>query len=521
MDEHGKARKSGTCREYTPGYSAPEQVLSGSGIYTEATDCYGAAAILFRLLTGESYGNSQQLEELRQEFGQDRIEARLLYNFLRSGLKKNAAYRFQNAKRMTDSLNRLQQYNKARREQDYYTMFSVTYEMCIPEQELDLTGIPVDRRAMEQAGNRLKSDLLQSHIPYYKCRYLFEMLWRLAELHPETITKRFRNSLINSGIAACNHVGDYARAIQLFQSLSLEYVELMEYPNIVNRIAESYKGQFDYGRAEEVMGENISCLEAYRDIWCQRLFGKGGDKAEPRGYLGELGKAYSAMGRYVTLNGKDGGLEYMQKSLDLFQDDAGNRTITISHLLHYAIYKEDRELFQRYGAEYFGHYNSLVECYRNRPADAYLEETFLKAVYTFYMDWVDEALITAIAESLQQRMNREGRQQHPEELIYKYGAMILFAYDRERYQEDIEFLFMNSLQCLYGGIIDPNRKLGKEMMISYGTIWDYQRLYGLEQENQELLEQLIGHAQQSGLRNVAEILKQHGNVNEIIDYEQR
>jgi hypothetical protein len=162
-----------------------------------------------------------------------------------------------------------------------------------------------------------------------------------------------------------------------------------------------------------------------------------------------------------------------------------------------------------------------VECYRNRPADAYLEETFLKAVYTFYMDWVDEALITAIAESLQQRMNREGRQQHPEELIYKYGAMILFAYDRERYQEDIEFLFMNSLQCLYGGIINPNRKLGKEMMISYGTIWDYQRLYGLEQENQELLEQLIGHAQQSGLRNVAETLKQHGNVNEIIDYEQR
>lgn len=516
MDENGVAYKEKADISITPGYCAPEHLYREEN-YNASTDLYAVAAICYRMITGivirDIFASYGELLENEMYTGENPIIGYMLKAFFKCALESNPKYRYSSAKNMLRAVENLEKCYWAYREHNYYDVLSVAYKMLIPNNKIDLSKIVFKRDTFENAVQQLERDLLQRDIDVKKCYYIFEQLWKLGNVHKNSLTNKIWCNLICSGIACCNHVSKHNQVLELYNLVEKKYkrnMPIMDYLNLRNRIAVIYEDLCQYEKAYDIIMQNIDLLgrlkETYKDM------GKlNSITSEEAVRVITLGRAYSAAGRYMTLLHKKNPMDMFKKALIEFGDDEDNRKITISHILHYAIQRKEKIIYEKYFPEYFKEVKGIVKSEDkwaenisvlllymnlNKRINLYELYVFLKGIYTFYLDKLDEKMLKSIQEIGKQDILKQ-MTQHPVELVYKYIALILYEKAVQNKDKGMQFqaeqFLISSIYSISEGKIDLNENLNITMVITYQTTYLYNKLTNQEEDNIELFKLLQKH----------------------------
>ena len=108
-------------------------------------------------------------------------------------------------------------------------------------------------------------------------------------------------SLIKSGIACYNHVGQSRKAYALFEELEgmKQQIHVLEYLSIRNRAAVFLADSYRYTKACEMMRENVSQLEKIKDTYKKTAQNLGMEAADCH-QVTDFARSYSALGQYMT-----------------------------------------------------------------------------------------------------------------------------------------------------------------------------------------------------------------------------
>ena len=133
------------------------------------------------------------------------------------------------------------------------------YEYGLPAEQTGAEDVEYDSREFEKAVRSLESMLLQNIIDYRRTKYLFDMYWKIAADNKDGIPGDILFSLISSGIAACNHIGDVKLGDELYEEMSgiADKIELGKYLNYLNRAAVRKADRFCFSEAVEMQRKNI------------------------------------------------------------------------------------------------------------------------------------------------------------------------------------------------------------------------------------------------------------------------
>lgn len=543
INEEGKGIKKEHL-SFTNGFTAPEQLNSNQVIFTASADTYAVAAITARMFLGKDF--LSKTEELDASYGKELIYHGqnplldiLLRKFLICGLEYSEDYRFTDIDRMRKTLSVLMESIQVYKTSDYYRLFELAYSMLVSRSEINVDGLKFDGRSFSASVVALSESLYQREPNVEKCLFIFELLWKMKEEFQTQIWSRDLISLIKSGIACYNHVGQSRKAYVLFEELEgmKQQIHVLEYLSIRNRAAVFLADSYRYEEACEMMKENVAQLEKIKDTYKKAAQDLGMEAADCC-QVTDLARSYSALGQYMTflrlwdlendilLQG-DPEAAFL-KAIQEFGKQTINQNITYSHLLHYAIQRKDekgKQIFEKYRKAYFGREGNIFE-----QIDETLEKwefkyelyVLLKAIYTYYIEEVNGEFAEKIYGML-----RNGKlincKEHPIELIYRYMGLILYEYNKKRdvspVDEYVKDAFVNAVTCMEPAQIDMEKDLTIIMCISYHSMWKFNCMTGQESRNEELIELLQEHCQRSGWKELREKLQQVQDLDQVFEYE--
>ena len=391
-------------------YSAPEQKEREYYKYGIATDLYSVGAIFFRILTGETKSDDEILYE--EDFFPSIKQAEIclivkyiICTFINCCMEKNPKYRYQTADNMLCALDKLKKCYKAYQKNDYYTLFSIAYEMAIENEVVDAFD-EINMKEFRNSVMNLETDLKQDCIHILKSKYLFECLLKCMELNREKIPADIKYNLYKSGLACCNHTGDSLKAKELFDEIEKIKADLplMEYLSCLNRAAVTYADRYEFEQAYETVCRNIQSLESVKNTYEQVAEQNGILSSVETARIIDLARAYSAKGTYMVWAQKGDPIPVFKQALQEFGENIGNKMITIGHILQYAIEVQDKVLYEEYSKVYFGTYEKLCDgleiVFDRQNFSPFKLLIFLKGIYTFYRKKVDFECQNKIIELL-------------------------------------------------------------------------------------------------------------------------
>lgn len=543
INEEGKGIKKEHL-SFTHGFTAPEQLNSNQVIFTASADTYAIAAITARMFLGKDFLSETEKLDVGYSreliyHGQNPILDILLRKFLVCGLEYSEDYRFTDAHKMRKTLSALMKSIQAYKNSDYYRLFELAYSMLASKGEINVDGLKFDGRSFSASVAALSGSLYQREPNVEKCLFIFELLWKMKKKFLAQIWSGDLISLIKSGIACYNHVGQSRKAYALFEELEgmKQQIHVLEYLSIRNRAAVFLADSYRYAKAYEMMRENVSQLEKIKDTYKKTAQNLGMEAADCH-QVTDLARSYSALGQYMTflrlwdsendilLQGDPEAV--FLKAIQEFGKQTINQNITYSHLLHYAIQRKDekgKQIFEKYRKAYFGREGNIFE-----QIDETLEKcefkyelyVLLKAIYTYYIEEVNGEFAEKIYGML-----RNGKlincKEHPIELIYRYMGLILYEYNKKRdissVDEYVKETFVNAITCMEPAQIDMEKDLTIIMCISYHSMWKFNCMTGQESRNEELIELLQEHCRRSGWEELLEKLQQVQDLDQIFEYE--
>mgnify|MGYP001026666888 CR=1 FL=1 len=493
-------------------YASPEQLEGEVRKFCRATDLYSIAAIFVRLLQGKC---TEKIKKKNGTIWNSAADA-----FFMCAMNYNPKYRFESAEEMIAALDRLRKLAQANYDLDYFKLLSISYDMFLPEIDNKMTNLPFLEDKFKVAVKKLEDDLKVNIIEIAKCYYIFSALWAMAENVWDNLKSDVKNQLICSGIACCNHMGRTEQAIELFEKLqeTKTCMPLLEYLSLINRAAVMYADTCYFQKANDLIVKNINGLErikeAYEKVAIEnQMDGKNATKMK------ELGRAYSALGTYKTILKNGNALELFQKALMEFGDDIGNRTITISHILGYAIEKQDKALFQKYFTEYYGRTDSMEECLKHilcGRIDLYKLYVYLKGIYVFE-ERLKDRLIKMISDLLYEKRLKDSSY-HPVELIYKYIGLILYKITGKVDAKVEEAMYL-SITCIENGKVNLNCNINILMCITYQTMSIFNHITEQEDENEYLVKVFRKHCETSGWHHLIDSLDSGKPLEQLLNYE--
>ncbi len=508
-------------------YCAPEQLSREIYKYRPATDLFSVGVICLRMLLGKvelttEHCLTKEIKEKIQHFSENSVMNYALLQFLKCCMEESPNYRYQSAKEMLCVVEKLKQCHNAYKEQDYYTLFSIAYEMLIPEHKLEVLQGQLNIRTFRNSAKRLEEDLVQDNINVPKCTYLFELLWNCLQHQEDRIPVDIKYCVLNSGIACYNHTGDNWRTKQLYEEIEKikNNIPLMDYLGCLNRIAVMYADRYEFEKAYEIISKNICSLETIKNTYIQVAKENGIMPYEESARIIYLARAYSAKGTYMVWTKRENPIVAFEQALEEFGDSIGNKLITISHILQYAVEIKDKALYEQYAKQYFRQYETIYDglciILNKDKLNEYEILTFLKGIYAFYVEDVTKQFQNKLIELLE---NEELKKiaGHPIQLIYKYIALIL--YDSNGNFASVEDALLQSITCIKIGKIDLQKPLNIMMCMTYQTMWIYNEVTGQEEENEELLEIMKEHCKNSGWDKLYEALEEQGSIKEVMRYE--
>ena len=567
INEEGKGIKKEHL-SFTNGFTAPEQLNSNQVIFTASADTYAVAAITARMFLGKDFLSKTEKLDVGYSreliyHGQNPILDILLRKFLICGLEYSEDYRFTDADKMRKTLSALMESIQAYKTSDYYGLFELAYSMLASRGEINVDGLKFDGRSFSASVTTLSGSLYQREPNVEKCLFIFELLWKMKKKFQAQIWSGDLISLIKSGIACYNHVGQSRKAYALFEELEgmKQQIHVLEYLSIRNRAAVFLADSYRYAEACEMMKENVAQLEKIKDTYKKAAQDLGMEAADCC-QVTDLTRSYSALGQYMTFLRlwdlqslhKSGTLYRTEisekiknicepqndillhgdpeaaflKAIQEFGQQTINQNITYSHLLHYAIQRKDekgKQIFEKYRKAYFGREGNIFE-----QIDETLEKwefkyelyVLLKAIYTYYIEEVNGEFAEKIYGML-----RNGKlincKEHPIELIYRYMGLILYEYNKKRdvspVDEYVKDAFVNAVTCMEPAQIDMEKDLTIIMCISYHSMWKFNCMTGQENRNEELIELLQEHCRRSGWEELLEKLQQVQDLDQIFEYE--
>ena len=543
INEEGKGIKKEHL-SFTNGFTAPEQLNSNQVIFTASADTYAVAAITARMFLGKDFISKTEKLDVGYSreliyHGQNPILDILLRKFLICGLEYSEDYRFTDAGKMRKTLSALMESIQAYKTSDYYGLFELAYSMLTSRGEINVDGLKFDGRSFSASVAALSGSLYQREPNVEKCLFIFELLWKMKKKFLAQIWSGDLISLIKSGIACYNHVGQSRKAYALFEELEgmKQQIHVLEYLSIRNRAAVFLADSYRYAKACEMMRENVSQLEKIKDTYKKTAQNLGMEAADCH-QVTDLARSYSALGQYMTflrlwdsendilLQG-DPEAAFL-KAIQEFGQQTINQNITYSHLLHYAIQRKDekgKQIFEKYRKVYFGREGNILE-----QMDETLEKwefkyelyVLLKAIYTYYIEEVNDKFAEKIYGMLTNRKLLNCKE-HPIELIYRYMGLILYEYNKKRgtspVDEYVKDAFVNAVTCMEPAQIDMEKDLTIIMCISYHSMWKFNCITGQENRNEELIEFLQEHCRRSGWKELREKLQQVQNLDKVFEYE--
>ena len=543
INEEGKGIKKEHL-SFTNGFTAPEQLNSNQVIFTASADTYAVAAITARMFLGKDFLSKTEKLDVGYSreliyHGQNPILDILLRKFLICGLEYSEDYRFTDAGKMRKTLSALMESIQAYKTSDYYGLFELAYSMLTSRGEINVDGLKFDGRSFSASVAALSGSLYQREPNVEKCLFIFELLWKMKKKFLAQIWSGDLISLIKSGIACYNHVGQSRKAYALFEELEgmKQQIHVLEYLSIRNRAAVFLADSYRYAKACEMMRENVSKLEKIKDTYKKTAQNLGMEAADCH-QVTDLARSYSALGQYMTflrlwdsendilLQG-DPEAAFL-KAIQEFGQQTINQNITYSHLLHYAIQRKDekgKQIFEKYRKVYFGREGNILE-----QMDETLEKwefkyelyVLLKAIYTYYIEEVNDKFAEKIYGMLTNRKLLNCKE-HPIELIYRYMGLILYEYNKKRgtspVDEYVKDAFVNAVTCMEPAQIDMEKDLTIIMCISYHSMWKFNCITGQENRNEELIEFLQEHCRRSGWKELREKLQQVQNLDKVFEYE--
>lgn len=517
-------------------YSAPELYRTEKTWCSPATDTYSVGAILYTLLTGKPFSYfltgsetgstkvsfplipqydtcakaAKHAEEHCLQRGVPKSICRMIESFFRCCLNYNPRYRFSTAGKMLDSVRRIQKILIAYDCHKYEDICNMLYEYGLPAEQTGAENMEYYEREFEKAVRSLESMLLQNKIDYRRTKYLFDMYWKIAADNKDGIPGDILYSLINSGIAACNHIGDVKLGDELYEAMSgiADKIELGKYLNYLNRAAVRKADRFCFSEAVEMQRKNIEAqlrikaglMEAGRCV---------GKTSEINTRITSLARAFSSLPGYLVLNDREYSAQEIWNLYEIalaeFGTDSGNRTITICHMMQYAITAHDRNRYEQLASEYFhmdveGVINpfdqKLQDLLSAEISDWYGLFVLIKGVYTFYMESLSEETAELLCDLGRKRLPAENASD-PIELLYKYIGLIEYHLAGE-VTEFVTYLFDRSVECVQEGIIESEKPLNIYMLISYQTKAVYYELIEDETAKEELYALLHEQAVRDG-----------------------
>ena len=517
-------------------YSAPELYRTEKTWCSPATDTYSVGAILYTLLTGKpfsyfltgsdtggtkasfplipQYDTCTQAAKYAEEHclqrGVPKSICMMIKLFFRCCLNYNPRYRFSTAGKMLHSVRRILKILTAYDYHKYEDICNMLYEYGLPVEQTEAEDMEYDSREFEKAVHSLESMLLQNTIDYRRTKYLFDMYWKIAADNKDGISGDILYSLINSGIAACNHIGDVELGDELYEAMSgiADKIELGKYLNYLNRAAVRKADRFCFSEAVQMQRKNIEAqlrikaglMEAGRCV---------GKTSETNTRIIPLARALSSLPGYLVLNNREYPAQEIwnlyENALAEFGTDSDNRRITICHMMQYAITAHDRNRYEQLASEYFqmdirGVINpfdqKLRELLSEDISDWYGLFVLIKGVFTFYMESLCEETAELLRNLGRVRLPAENASD-PIELIYKYIGLIEY-YLAGEVTEFVTYMFDRSVECVQEGIINSEKLLNIYMLISYQTKSVYYELIEDESANEELYALLHEQAMRDG-----------------------
>ncbi len=529
----------------TTGYAAHELNNVNNTRFTPATDIYSVGAIAARMLIGKDINidyldYADMLSEAdnscdAKTYG-NRIVKHMYRDVIEVALSTKASYRYDSANQMFESLSRVKQCFDCVEKGDYYGVLKTCYAMSMSKREL--LSLDMNSFAFSRVVNELKDNTYSFNVHSAMGTYMFDALMDMWAKNSENAdkanmyTSTSYNDLISCGIAYNNHMGRFDRAISLYEKLDYDSLLVDDYIKISNRIVVSYVDRFEFKKARNICGNIISFLENRKNVDAGIAVDMGLNPITATRST-DLARAYSGMGYYATICGDDNGLEYFEKALAEFGDDSGNVGITLSHMLQWYIYKNDnsdkyKECLGKYlyanpleaylNNYYDGEHNELSQGIFIRVNDMFKFLIYLKDLYAFHMEQVDDQLINQLMLIVEKHSALDkGSLVHPLELIYKYIGLIIYKYTGDNNNDDAYVAMKLSVHCINGNRFMQGQRLDMNAVISYCTMWEDRKIR--EDDCDRIYKELLSKAKRSGWSQLVKRLEECKDLSKLCPYE--
>lgn len=515
---------------YTTGFTAPEIFEEGLYAAEYSADIFSVSAVLYWMLTGKKYRFVDDIEEIK--IPEASVLTYQLKKVLKCGLEYNKAYRYSDVQSMKKAIDQLIVWEEAYEKYDFFNLLSVAYINWVPQEEVLTDGINFNADAFHSSVMRLSDSLMKNGIDFRKCDYIFSGLWKIKERYCSEISGRDICSLISDGISLSSHLGDSGRGIMLSEELEKyrNEISVIEYTQIVNRIAVIYADHYDFKKAYLCIKNHVAALELLKETYVKMSEAYQMDTKKPAAVY-DLARAYSAMGCYLTLLHEGDPMLYFEKAIKEFDWQAGNISITWSHILHYAIQSEDgrgygKSLYEHYSNAFFENEcgiikrykiarNALIHKYRPNPYPMWI---FMKGILYFYPETFEGILRDEILRDFYEGIY-EGYHAFPMLLIYRYVALLEYGRNGRQITKIVFEAFQKSLVCCEEAVMNIDMPLNILMCINYVTQSIWNDISGNGECNRELLKAMQCHAEKYGWTCLAEKIQNNQSFQNLLEFE--
>lgn len=524
----GTSNKTTTGILFTEGYSAPEILDEDVDQLSYAADVFSVSAIFYRMLTGKPYTTYDDIDQLQLTNIPSIIEYKIK-SVLSCGLETDINYRYASVSDILREIRQIEEIYVSYANTNYYNLLSAAYGCLVPKQKISAQSMAWNAAAFHQSCQHLEKDLLQSSINVRRCEYIFEGLWQLKEYYIDQISVTDTTILLSSGISIYNHQGNTTRSIQFYEELETykDEIPILDYIKIINRIAVIYSDHYDYETAYRLIKENVEHLESLKKVF-EVIAEKKLLPPEKVTLITDLGRAYSALGCYMTQLHMPDPMTYFLKAINEFGQQTGNIAITHSHILHYAVEiggDEGKQLYEQYATSYFGstttpegRYAYARDLIMDKFSQPFPMWIYLKGLLAYHKDDISKTLFEQLKTDFYNGIFNVSTP-HPMPLIYRYIGLISYHMNGDNVDELTRDAFNKSLMSDISSIINTKKPLNAVMLINYDTLYQFNQLTDHTKENALLLQQLIDHATSSGWSNLADTLKKNSSLKHILEFE--
>lgn len=491
-------------------YSSEEVIENLVFYINKASDLYSVCACMVRMLTGDSFTriDTEQIPLLLKKYNP--VFAFFLKNLIENACCEPSYYRYKDAREMKKDVELLLKCLSWMEEGKYYELLIHCYEESLPIELLSNNENIIKEKGILEALQVLKEDLTQNDVHYSKCLYIFEGLLALSK-GKQIKNTRINTLLLECGLSCYNNTGQTRKAVELYKKKysKSKILSIQEYITIQLRYAVSLADSYDFKKAYDNVQAVIQQMEAFKTTI----------KVAQMPKITELGRAYSAAGTYLAFLKKDNPLLWYQKALDEFDEDRGNSQITYSKILHYAIDKKNKELYEKYAKIYFDKkgftpQKENLQKFTGKEYSAYEMFLYLKGIYTFYQESATQDFYEVLKYLI--TLENTQRKSHPEQLILKYSALLLYKHGEK---EEGKYAFSKALKWVNQGRIQRNKSINIMMLMSYQTAWLSNELQGKDNENEQLLKQLYWQCDKFSWTRLKEKIEKEKNLAHILNHE--